>query len=385
MSFEIAASVVVALIATMATAAIVALKSSESSEKVANKSSESSEKVAMLLSAVIGAFATVTSAFLFNAGRTFPDTQLNYTDSYVSVYAGDREHKVKDGPLAEASFASPENMLYDNQTLYIVDSGYIRVLNNETVSTLQLEPQYYKAKIVRSWKSNIFVLTDGWYNEHGDCLYSLLHIKDDTIENMYDANTKISDFGISSDGTLWFIAEAFSAFYLNRIPYNAEKEQYDSPPEWFADLAYDVESNLHMTFDALDNLYISDPDDGIILRIAQGERAFTIFAGKEGENDYKDGVKPTFYHPTSIVADSKYLYVLDDGIVRRISLQDTNVPLTDTLAGTLSKREASKIILGEGAKTTFSVNVDASIASNYLGTLFLSDPENGVIYQINLK
>lgn len=302
---------------------------------------------------------------------------LRYTEgTEVSVYAGTGEREQADGSFTSASFVSPESMAAEDGCLYLSDSGVIRFLEDGQVGTLLLEPGYLTADIVRPWNGDLYVLTGPWEAEDGSW-YGFLRISEDGAEVLYyteAAYSTITDFDFSSDGTLWFIQQNMflSSTSLNRL----DTETGES--SWVMDLP---ESARCMVFDKADNLYISVPEDGVLLRVGAGETSWTYFAGMEGERNFIDGAIPNFYRPTSLAVDGDALYVLDFDTVRKITIDGAGALFTETLVGLPVADTNPNVVLGAGSKAVLAASEQATLALDN-GRLLLSDPKNSVVYEI---
>ena len=308
------------------------------------------------------------------------EVALRYPEgTEVSLYAGDGQREIIDGSLEECSFISPEDMSVDGDTLYIVDSGVIRIVENREISSLYLEPDYLTASLVRSWKDTTYILTGPWVNEDGASYYGILRISDDGAEFLYyteAAWSTISDMAFSSDGTLWFIQQNMGtgATTLNRL------DMEDLEVAWVMDLP---ESTRKMAFGEDDTLYMSVPEEGTIIRAGAGDSQWTYFAGVSGERNFIDGAIPNFYQPTSLVVKDNALYVLDFDTVREITIEGEGALFTETLAGVPTEDTTPEVHLGVGAAVTLSASELATLSVAGNEGLLLSNPKNSVIYKIN--
>ena len=190
------------------------------------------------------------------------------------------------------------------------------------------------------------------------------------------AYSTITDFALSSDGALWFIQQnaLLGSTSLHRL------DPDSGGPAWVADLP---ESARCMAFDGADNLYISVPERGVILRVGAGETAWTYFAGMEGERNFIDGAIPNFFRPTSLAAEGDALYVLDFDTVRKITIQGAGALFTETLAGVPTEDTNPQVVLGPGGEAVLPAGERASLAAAD-GRLLLSDPKNSVVYEIEI-
>ena len=297
-------------------------------------------------------------------------------ETRVSVYAGNGRRDRVDGRLASASFVSPESMAAEGDRLYLSDGEIIRILEDGEVGMLLLEPDYLTADIVRSWNEDLFVLTGPWEAENG-AWYGFLRMGDDGAELMYiteAAYSTITDFAFSSDGTLWFIQQNvfLGSTSLNRL--NVETGE----PAWVMDLP---ESARCLALDGADNLYVSVPEEGVILEVGAGETNWTYFAGIEEERNFVDGAIPNFYRPTSLAADGNTLYVLDFDTIRKIIIEGEGALFTETLAGVPTADTNPEVVLGLGSEAVLPASERAALVWDGM-RLLLSDPKNSVVYEV---
>lgn len=302
-------------------------------------------------------------------------------ETAVSVYAGNGERDFADGTGTSCSFVSPEYLSADGGTLYISDSGQIRMMEGGQVTSLPLEPSFLTADIVRGRGKDIYVLTGPWELDDGESYYGFIQISESGAEFLYYTQavwSVISDFGFSSDETLWFIQQNMGTGMttLNTL------DMATLESAWVMDLP---DGARNMAFDAADTLYISVPDSGVILRVGKGETEWTYFAGMEGERHFIDGAIPNFYRPTSLAVEENSLYVLDFDTVRRIEIDGGTAVFAETLAGLPMEDTNPAVALGEGRKTVLPASERASIVVDTEGRLLLSDPKNSMIYEIFWK
>ncbi len=305
---------------------------------------------------------------------------LGYLDGvWVSAYAGSGTRQATDGPLSSAAFVSPEGMDADGETLYVADSGVVRILEGGQVSTLALEPDFLTADLVRGWGGDLYICTGPWEDEEGS-YYGFIRVSDAGAEFLYYTDaawSTVTDFAFPSDGTLWFIQQnlGLGTTALHTLDVTTLESA------WVMDLP---ESAWGMAFDGDDTLYISVPETGSILRVGQGESSWTYFAGVENERHLIDGAVSNFYRPTALAADGDALYVLDFDTVRRITVEGAGALYTETLAGVPTEETSPAVTLGAGGETVLPASELASLALDGEGRLLLSDPKNSVIYEIEL-
>lgn len=307
------------------------------------------------------------------------DISLRYTDgTQIDTYAGDGNREHTDGILVNCSFVSPEYLSADGETLYIADSGQIRVVEDKTVRTIEIEPDFLTADKVRAYKGDIYAVTGTWEADDNASYYGILKISGDEAEFLYYTEAAwsiISDFAFSSDGTLWFVQQNLATGQTTLCQLNMES--YESA--WKMDLP---DGAARMTFDEEDNLYLSVPTDGLILRVDAGASTWRYFAGVEGEKNFIDGAIPNFYRPAALAIKGNELFVQDFDTVRKITIEGEGALYTETIAGIPEADTNPAIKLGNGSEANLAASELASLAFNSEGQLLLSDPKNSVIYTV---
>lgn len=327
---------------------------------------------------------------------------LTYADTTVSVYAGNGERTYVDGDLLECSFVSPACLSTWGDCVYVADSDRIRRLENGQADTESFPASRYNALMVRNLESDLYVLAENREMENEKYYNFFLRIRNHEAEvvsgrldvGAFSAN--VPDFAFSRGGVLWFIrlydAPGSSSATLQKLSYDRDADRY-GPPEWVKDFDYPADDmkESRMVFDADDNLYVSIPGKGIILRLGNGEQEFQVFAGVEDEKTFNDQGKFTFSYPTALLPENGRLYVLDNGTVRLLTVDGGRATACETLAGvTPEVLNSGKVNIrtlepGEtvaGVDFAFPAHVKGSLALDNRGRLLLSDPENSYIYQI---
>lgn len=296
----------------------------------------------------------------------------------VSVYAGDGNRETRDGSLSACSFVSPEGLDWNGDTLYLTDSGGMRKIQGGQVTTLSLEPAYVTADRVRGWGGDTFVLTGPWEAEAGESYYGFVRISGSSAEFLYYTDAAwsvIPDFALDSAGVLWYVQQNLGTGMttLNTL----------DPGSLDCTCAADLPDGVQgMAFDENDTLYLSVPEQGVILRLGKGETDWSYFAGIEGQRDMIDGAVPCFYRPTSLAARDGALYVLDFDTVRKITIDGKGALFTETLAGFPTADTDPEVVLGDGTQAVLPASEPASITVDGDGQILLSDPKNSRIYQI---
>jgi len=296
----------------------------------------------------------------------------------ISVYAGNGERDFIDDELENCSMVAPERITADGDSFYFSDSGVLRVLEDGWVYSVLFEPEYLTTQIVRSYGPAFYILTGPWVDEDEETYYGILKITDEDEELIFRteaAMSVITDFTFSPDGLLWFIEQNMGSGTTSLFTLDEEAMEL----EWVMDLPDSAHS---LVFDAEGNLYISVPEKGMIIRIGKGQRSWDYFAGVEKQREFIDGAAANFYEPTSLALDGDSLYVLDFDTVRRITINGTVAENTETLVGIPVPNTNPSVVLGVGHESVLPASPLASIAVNESGQLLLTDPKNGVIYEI---
>lgn len=306
------------------------------------------------------------------------DIALRYPDGVeISTFLGNGEREHVDGDLSSCSFVSPEYMSGYEDVVYVSDSGLIRVIEDGEVYSIPIEPEFLTADRIRAYQDDLYVITGAWEADD-DSYYGILKISDDAAEFLYYTEagwSTISDFAFSSDGTLWFVQQNLGTGKTGLFV--LDTENYESV--WQMELP---DGASRMTFDEADNLYISVPDQGVILRVDAGADSWAYFAGVEGERHFIDGVIPSFYRPTALAAKGDALYVLDFDTVRKVTVEGKGALYTETLAGVPEANTNPTVVLGSGNKAKLAASDLASLIFDNSGQLLLSDPKNSAVYAL---
>ena len=327
---------------------------------------------------------------------------LTYADTTVSVYAGNGERTYSDGDLLACSFVSPACMSTWGDSVYVADSDRVRCLENGQAVTEPFPASRYNALMVRNLESDLYVLAENRQMENEKYYNFFLRIRNheaEVVSGRLDVgafSATVPDFAFSRGGVLWFIrlydAPGQATATLQKLSYDRDADRY-GPPEWAKDFNYEVDDmrESRMVFDADDNLYVSVPGKGIILRLGNGEQEFQVFAGTPDEHAFNDQGQFTFSYPTALLPENGRLYVLDNGTVRMLTVDGGHATACETLAGvTPEVLNSGKVNIrtlepGEtvaGVDFAFPAHVKGSLALDNRGRLLLSDPENSFIYQI---
>lgn len=327
---------------------------------------------------------------------------LNYLDTTVSVYAGTGDRAFRDGAFTDCAFVAPACMSAYQDRLYVTDSDRIRCLENGAVTTEQFPSSRYNARLIRNLESDLYVLAENRNLESGKYYNFFIRIRNgesEVVSEKFEVgafSASVSDFAFSKGGALWFIrlydVPGTASATLEKLTYDRDADRY-GPPEWFMDFHYEADDmkDARMAFDADDNLYISVPGQGVILRQGRDEKECTVFAGVDGEHNFNDQGPFTFSYPTALLPENGGLYALDNGVVRRLKIDGGRAVSCETLAGVTpemiksGKKNVRGVDVGQdvaGSEFVFPPDVTGSLALDNRGRLLLSDPENSFIYQI---
>lgn len=312
--------------------------------------------------------------------RELTEISLRYPEgTAASHFAGNGDRDSVDGPLSEASFVSPESLAPWRDGMVIADSGVLRFVSNDTVSTAFLDPFYLTADKVRTSNDDIYVLTGPW-EDVSETLYGIAKVTaDGRAELLYTTQAAWSvttDFAVDENGSIWFVQQNMGtgATCLYRMNGDGSDLQMCTKlPDGASGLALDGEGGA----------YISVPESGVILKIPAGKTEWEYFAGVEGERNFIDGPVANFYMPTSLVLRGGDLFVLDFDTVRKIHITDGTPEMTETIAGTPEAETAPPVTLGPGHTATLPASQEAELLSTPTG-LLLSDPKNSCIYEVNV-
>ncbi len=352
--------------------------------------------------AIIGCIAFV------NWQRLFPRApELAYVPAGVTVLAGTGERAFLDGPAELCAFSAPESVAFVQDALCLTDGGRVRRLSGGTVETMDFPWNQYNALLVRGREADTYVLAQTRREEDGGGKYYnvFLRLRGDGAEVISDPlevgafSASVEDFTFSQGGVLWFLhtvdAPGAATATLEKLSYDRDTDSYGSR-EWVMDLPYgaDVMRGARMVFDSDDNLYLSVPGKGLVLRLGRGEQDWRTFAGTEDAAAQNDTGGAAFAYPTSLAARDGYLYVMDNGILRRVTVQEDRAVKCETLAGvppqtmedpSVTTHEAGFGDTVPGDQMAFSSSDRAEIAVDPQGRVILTDPLNALVYQIQTE
>ena len=296
----------------------------------------------------------------------------------ATLYAGSTERDHINGALAEAEFVSPESIdIADDGTIYIADSGLLRVIRDEYVESVNFDPYYLTPHIVRCYMGDVYILTDAWEDEDG-YYYGIIKLNDYGAEGIYIADasyTAVEDFVFSPDGLIYFIDrnEGAGATYLKTLNPNNTDD--------IVAICELPKGTSSLTMGERGAVYLANPETGAIQVWRNGKLSY--FVGVENDKAFIDGNAPLFYMPQNIKYADGYLYVWDFNVLRRISIVDGIAVECITIAGEASPEFDMEItkrrIAAEDIILPNSMLMDFAVDG---GKVLVTDPKRGVVWEV---
>lgn len=298
---------------------------------------------------------------------------------FAEIFAGTTERDHIDGMLAEADFVSPESIdIADDGTIYISDSGLLRKIKDGKVDSINFEPDFLTANVVRCYKNQVYILTHQWEDDDG-VYYGIIKLTDEGAEGLYisDAQfTAIEDFAVGGDELIYFIDRNEG---VDSVSLKTLNTKYADNIEILCELPKGTSA---LTMDENDNVYLANPETGVLQVWRDGELAF--FAGIENEKAFVDGAAPLFYMPQKVKYSNDSLYVWDFNVLRCVNISDSGlVEECMTVAGEANptfdldimqtKQPAEEIILPNSRVMDLVVKDDG---------ILLTDPRHGIVWWI---
>lgn len=297
-------------------------------------------------------------------------------DRTVKVYAGNAMRESVDGLLDVASFVSPEAIAVSTDgTVYVADSGLLRSIKDQQVTTHYMEPNYLQPAQLRTFNNKLYVLTKAW--QDGENYYYAL------IE-MYEGQSKVllvsdgvflamEDFMVSSDGMIYYIERnaGVGQVYFKSL----EIEN----PQNITTIAELQAGTVALSQGSEKEFYFANSESGVIQKYNGTEMSF--FAGAENERHFIDGPAPLFYAPQRILWHEGKLYVWDHNTLRCLIIKDHVVEKALTVFGEASptfdlipksdEEPSSTIVLPNSMETDFAIWGDQ---------ILLTDPKRNLIW-----
>lgn len=309
------------------------------------------------------------------------DTSLNYRGNYaVETYAGTGERKKHDSALSTMAFVDPEGITVNAKgDIIVADSGMIRKLASGKSETIEFEPSYITANLVRCYNNEIYVLTNEFQDTDGVKYYGIVKLTDSGAEGIFVTEatySTITDFDISKDGKLYVIYNnvGVGQTYLGQLDLaKADINYITELDSGIKTLAVDDKGNIFLGNTVKGSLYFYNLSTGKL----------KLFAGVDEKTKFVDGPNAMFFEPRRLDYSNGYLYVLDYNVVRRVSIDSAYQAVTsETLAGKVTADQYPETINGKGSDVTFAPSylMDMVVVGD---DVYLTDPKNAVIRYIH--
>lgn len=309
------------------------------------------------------------------------DTTLKYLGNYeVETYAGTGERKKHDSGLSTMAFVSPEGISTNAKgDIIVADSGMIRKLSNGKSETIEFEPKYITANLVRCYNNEIYVLTNEFQNTDGVTYYGIVKLTDAGAEGVFVTEatySKITDFDISKDGKLYVIYNnvGVGQTYLGQL------NLADSDINYIKELDSGIKT---LAVDDNGNIFLGNTVKGSLYFYNVSTGKLKLFAGADDKTKFVDGPNSMFFEPRRLDYSNGYLYVLDYNVVRRVSMDSAYQAVTaETLAGKVTAEQNPETVNGKGSDVTFAPSylMDMVVVGD---DVYLTDPKNAVIRYIH--
>jgi serine/threonine protein kinase len=299
---------------------------------------------------------------------------------HVNLYAGMAYRMRVDGGIRQMNFVIPSSMdITDDGTMYIVDAGFLRRINNGIATTVYIDPFYLRPHMVRTYGNEVFILTQSWWGDNDDdYFYGIFRYTNGLMEELYIGDgwvTTIRDFFVQN-GQLYFIQrnDVAGATYLRSLTLR-------NPDNVTTIIEVSPSASTLTTCGT--RIYLADAEKGIFQVYENGR--LTHLAGSPEEQAFIDGHAPLFYRPTRIRYFNNALYVWDFNVLRKILLEDGIAQESISLAGMASptfdmtfyhNEQAERIIFPYSVLTDFIPSDDG---------VLMTDPRRGLIWQIDVN
>lgn len=309
------------------------------------------------------------------------DTTLKYVGNYaVETFAGTGERKKHDSSLSTMAFVSPEGISKNaNGDIIVADSGMIRKLSNGKSETVEFEPSYITANLVRCYNNEVYVLTNEFQNTDGVKYYGIVKLTNAGAEGIFVTEatySTITDFDISKDGNLYVIYNnvGVGKTYLGKLDLASADINYITELDsGIKTLAVDDKGNIFLGNTVKGSLYFYNISSGKL----------KLFAGVDEKIKFIDGPNAMFFEPRRLDYSDGYLYVLDYNVIRRVSMDSAYQAVTaETLAGKVTADQNPDTVNGKGSDVTFAPSylMDMVVIGD---DIYLTDPKNAVIRYIH--
>jgi hypothetical protein len=313
-----------------------------------------------------------------------------YAPGHVArVYAGTQDRDRVDGPLARAEFIGPESIAATpSGTVYVADSGALRVIKGGAVATVGLGASYLAPALVRCAGEDAFVLTEPWEDAGGGSRYAVVRLREGRApERVHEADaayTAVLDMAASPDGALHIIERnaGMGEVSLRALvavggagpdaPGGLEPETVCQLPDGASALAFGDDGTA----------YVASAQSGQIQAFKDGKLTYVTASGQG--KAFADGGAPLFYMPMRLGFAGGMLYVWDFNVLRVARLDGGAISWCETLAGVASPTFPREIA-GAGPYAAEGVVFPNSALADFAvigGRALLTDPKRGVIWEI---
>jgi hypothetical protein len=242
-------------------------------------------------------------------------------------------------------------------------------------------------RIIRSdKKGNVFVATNSYEDKFAKKLYM---ISGSVVSELYrfEGFGEIKDFYINEQGDIYLIRDVQND---NSIEFYSKFERIDAKTNELKTLiSYEMYEGRwkDLRFDGLSSndegeFYLSSEDKGVIYVWDESKKTPKILAGEAGQNHFIDAINIVdndqerpytsfrFFHPTKMVYTKNKLYVIDNNLIRQITVKDGLAKSVETVAGCFVTNGNAKNTLFEGMGKDVSF-FDLSDISQHKGTVLL--------------
>ena len=278
------------------------------------------------------------------------DTTLTHAGGYsLYRYAGSGERKHHDSALLTMSFVSPESIdIASDGTIYVTDSGRLRVIRDGKSETIDFEPSYISASMLRCYGDSVYILTNEFQDGTGMNYYGIVRLNGHSAEGLYITEavySKITDFGFSPDGTMYILQNnvGVGINYISKL---------DTSTGAIVHLK-DVDAGVTcLAVDKNGNIFLGNSVKGSIYHLNTATNEMRLFAGVDGKTKFIDGPNPMFFEPRRLVYRDNSLYVLDYNIIRRIAVNDASLVIyAETIAGKVSVDSKPETVDGKASES----------------------------------
>lgn len=324
------------------------------------------------LDAVVGWDSTTNTVLIVY------DTSLKYSGNIsVNVYAGTGERTNHDSSsLNTVSFVSPESIdVAADGTIYLTDSGKIRKIYNGQSETVEFEPAYITANMLRCCGNDVYILTNEFQETDGTKYYGIVKLSGGMAEGIFVTEakySKITDFDFSNDGKMYVLQNNVGVGQN----YVGELDLYSGDIRTVAAVDDGITS---MSVDRKGNVYLGNTTKGSIYHLNAASGKISLFAGADNKIKLVDGVNPMFLEPRRLVCQDDALYVLDYNVLRKITINGADAVIScETLAGKISLEADPVTNDGKGSDVTFASSYLMDFAVTDDG-IILTDPKKAVL------